>query len=168
MVTGKFIDSRHCTKPLHYVNGFAHSNLWKVSFFSRAYHRHLFSCCLCRIAKATGARRSLGEFETSYGDSKRSAGAEHAPAEPSTSSHSLYKKERAEEEPFVSPQLQRSGETGWFGPPPLPKEILAAAESAPPPAPAQPSSDKPQRRISLPAINWEQFMGAKLFAWIGD
>src|SRR5207244_6204561 len=35
-------------------------------------------------------------------------------------------------------------------------------------APAPPPSDElPTPQPSLPAINWEQFMGAKLFAWIG-
>ena len=55
-------------------------------------------------------------------------------------------------------------------PPPLPPEIAAAARSSATPAPAiktappvSPAPPKPP----LPAINWEQFMGAKLFAWIG-
>ncbi len=125
---------------------------------------------LVAIAKATGARRSLGEFETRL----RRLEAQlqelrHAPAEPSTEQSFAVQKERAEEEPFVSPPIATSPERrAGSVPPPLPKEILAAAESAPPPAPAQPSSDKPQApESSLPAINWEQFMGAKLFAWIG-
>ena len=125
---------------------------------------------LVAIAKATGARRSLGEFETRL----RRLEAQlqelrHAPAEPSTEQSFAVQKERAEEEPFVSPPIATSPERrAGSVPPPLPKEILAAAESAPPPAPAQPpSAELPTPQPSLPAINWEQFMGAKLFAWIG-
>ena len=41
---------------------------------------------------------------------------------------------------------------------PTPSHKPAPAAVAPPPRPARPA---------LPAINWEQLMGAKLFAWIG-
>ena len=40
------------------------------------------------------------------------------------------------------------------GPPPIPAELL------------EPSAPKSARPVKLP-IDWEQFMGAKLFAWIG-
>jgi uncharacterized membrane protein len=53
--------------------------------------------------------------------------------------------------------------------------VIAAASSAPPPFPAPPrvtqlpaSPEAPPPRVSAPpSRNWEQFTGAKLFAWIG-
>lgn len=53
-------------------------------------------------------------------------------------------------------------------PPPLPPEVVAAARSATAPAPvARPSAPPAPPKPPRPAINWEHFMGAKLFAWIG-
>src|SRR5439155_24993884 len=77
--------------------------------------------------------------------------------------------ETAEREPFVSLPIAESLEARPVSvPPPLPEEVIAAAASAPSPMPPPPSSAKPQvPESSLPAINWEQFMGAKLFAWLG-
>ena len=64
-----------------------------------------------------------------------------------------------------------------IAPPPLPvifppKPALPVAEAAPTPAPpaAKPAPQPlppPKPEPVRPAINWEQFMGAKLFAWIG-
>jgi hypothetical protein len=56
--------------------------------------------------------------------------------------------------PFVSPPAPIPPET-IFAPPPLPvrPEIPVSVITPPPP--------------SRPPINWEQFMGAKMFAWIG-
>src|SRR5689334_22918383 len=56
-------------------------------------------------------------------------------------------------------------------PPPLPAEYLAAKPAAqaaaPRPTPqAAPAPKKASPVVPRPAINWEQFMGAKLFAWI--
>src|SRR5881398_3663900 len=59
-------------------------------------------------------------------------------------------------------------------PPPLPVTAPAAAreaskESEPPPIPKE-LIDAKERQAAIPIrppINWEQFMGAKLFAWIG-
>jgi uncharacterized membrane protein len=49
-------------------------------------------------------------------------------------------------------------------PPPLPIKPL----STPPPLlPAEPRLSSAPAREMLPKINWEQFMGVKLFAWIG-
>ena len=47
-------------------------------------------------------------------------------------------------------------------PPPLPPDVTVRPPLTSPPVlpPAPPSSDRP-------GINWEQFMGAKLFAWLG-
>src|SRR5881398_1580131 len=108
---------------------------------------------LVAIAKAASARRSVEDLETRL----RSLEAElqmlkQAPGEPTVERLFEAKKETetAEREPFV--------------PPPLPEEVIAAAASAPSPMPPPPSSAKPQvPKSSLPAINWEQFMGAKLF-----
>ena len=52
----------------------------------------------------------------------------------------------------------------------VPEERPAAVEPPPildqPPA-AAPGPDYKARSWAMPAINWEQFMGAKLFAWLG-
>ena len=51
-------------------------------------------------------------------------------------------------------------------PPPLPPPMVAL--SAAPANPVAAGSVKPPAPVrTTPAINWEQFMGAKLFAWIG-
>ena len=122
------------------------------------------------ITKANRARRSVEEFEARL----RSLEAElqllrHAPGKPAAERPFAAEKETAEGEPFVSPSIVKSPEIRPTSvPPPLPKEVMAAATSAPPPAPPQPpSAELPAPQPSLPAINWEQFMGAKLFAWIG-
>lgn len=65
-----------------------------------------------------------------------------------------------------SPQsaAPRSGAT----PPPLPVEFgTVKAPGLVPSAPAKFPTPKVPPRPPRPAINWEQFMGAKLFAWIG-
>src|SRR6266568_1385384 len=128
---------------------------------------------LVAIAKATSARRSVEDLET------RLRGVEAAlqmlrrpPGEPTTERPFETKKETesAEHEPFVSPSIAESLEARPVSvPPPLPEEVIAAAAAAPPPPmpPQPPSGDLPAPQPSLPAINWEQFMGAKLFAWIG-
>jgi uncharacterized membrane protein len=54
--------------------------------------------------------------------------------------------------PAMTPAPAVSNATS--NPPPIPQELLA---------PKAPQLAKPTR----PPINWEQFMGAKLFAWIG-
>src|SRR5436190_937811 len=136
----------------------------------------LFGIAVCfvvpvvAITKANRARRSVEEFEARL----RSLEAElqllrHAPGEPETERPFAAEKRTAEGEPFVSLPIVESPEVRPASvPPPLPKEVLAAAASRPPPAPAQPpSAELPAPQPSLPAINWEQFMGAKLFAWIG-
>ncbi|MGA2280433.1 MAG: DUF2339 domain-containing protein [Verrucomicrobiota bacterium] len=63
--------------------------------------------------------------------------------------------------------------------PPLPKPVAASKPVvppqlppivAPPPVSAAPTPPRPAPappRPTVPAINWEQFMGVKLFAWIG-
>jgi len=136
----------------------------------------LFGIAVCfvvpvvAITKANRARRSVEEFEARL----RSLEAElqllrHAPGEPETERPFAAEKQTAEGEPFVSLPIVESPEVRPASvPPPLPKEVLAAAASRPPPAPPQPpSAELPAPQPSLPAINWEQFMGAKLFAWIG-
>ena len=120
---------------------------------------------LVAIAKATSARRSVEDLET------RLRGVEAAlqmlrrpPGEPTTEPPFETKKETetAEHEPFVSPSIAESLEARPVSvPPPLPEEVMAAAASRPS------SAEPPAAQPSLPAINWEQFMGAKLFAWIG-
>jgi len=61
-------------------------------------------------------------------------------------------------QPFQAPEPPK--------PPPMPVpphiEILPESEPEPPPIPEVPELPTPS-----PAFNWEQFMGVKLFAWIG-
>ena len=58
-------------------------------------------------------------------------------------------------------------------PPPIPVPVASASqhsEPAPAPASAPPPFPKPAhepQRELIPAVNWEQFMGVKLFAWVG-
>ena len=121
---------------------------------------------LIAIAKAAAVRRSVENFETRL----RSLEAElqmlrRAPAESAAEQPFAAKTEAAEREGFVSPLVAQPLELQPTSvPPPLPQEVIAAATSAAPQSPAaEPLAPQP----SLPTINWEQFMGAKLFAWIG-
>jgi hypothetical protein len=55
-------------------------------------------------------------------------------------------------------------------PPPIVPQVrpaLARLASTPPTPPAPPTLQPAARRPALAAVNWEQFMGVKLFAWIG-
>jgi hypothetical protein len=131
-----------------------------------------FVLSLIAIAKATGARRSVEDLETRLRGLE--AGLQmlrRPPGEPTAERPFAAKKEMetAEREPFVSPPIVESPEVRPASvPPPLPEDVLAAATSAPPPGPPKPpSAELPAPQPLLPAINWEQFMGAKLFAWIG-
>src|SRR6266852_6541234 len=49
-------------------------------------------------------------------------------------------------------------------PPPMPEPVVA---SVPPPIGAAPDPAKQAPKEIIPTINWEQFMGVKLFAWAG-
>ncbi len=127
---------------------------------------------LVAIAKASSALRSVKDFETRL----RSLEAElqmlrRQPGEPTKEETSAAKEERemAEGEPFVSPAIAPPSQIEPSSvPPPLPEEVITAATSGAPPEPSQPPTAKPPApKPSPPAINWEQFMGAKLFAWIG-
>jgi uncharacterized membrane protein len=67
----------------------------------------------------------------------------------------------------ASPIVARQ-ETRPVAPPPPPAQKPAA--QAPPPLPMPPLLPLPKpvpTRSRKPAINWEQFMGVKLFAWVG-
>src|SRR6266576_3684853 len=127
---------------------------------------------LVAIVKATGALRSVKDFETRL----RSLEAElqmlkRPSGEPTTERTFAAKEEMetAEGEPFVSPAIAPPSQIGPSSvPPPLPEEVITAATSVAPPEPPPPPTAKPPApEPSRPAINWEQFMGAKLFAWIG-
>src|SRR6266498_3185385 len=127
---------------------------------------------LVAIAKAAGALRSVKDFETRL----RSLEAElqmlkRPHGEPTTERTSAVREERetAEGEPLVSPTIAPPSQIEPSSvPPPLPEEVITAATSVAPPEPSQPPTAKPPApKPSPPAINWEQFMGAKLFAWIG-
>src|SRR6266699_2456582 len=126
---------------------------------------------LVAIAKATKARRLVEDFETRL----RGLEAElqmlrRRAGEPTTERpfEEREETEAAERGPFVLPPISESVRP-LSVPPPLPEEVIATAASAPPPPipPRPPSAEPLAAQPSLPAINWEQFMGAKLFAWIG-
>src|SRR6266576_5214621 len=125
---------------------------------------------LVAIAKATGALRSVKDFKTRLrGVEAELQMLKHPPGEPTTERPFAAKEERetAEGEPFVSPAIAPPSRIEPSSvPPPLPEEVITAATSATTPEPPQPPPAKPPAP-SLSAINWEQFMGAKLFAWIG-
>jgi len=61
-----------------------------------------------------------------------------------------------------TPPVRRPAADAW-APSPAAKPLVQDTwpPAAPPPLPERPSP------ISLPSIDWEQFMGAKLFAWLG-
>ena len=127
---------------------------------------------LVAIAKATGALRSVKDFKTRLrGVEAELQMLKHPPGEPTTERPFAAKEERetAEGEPFVSPAIAPPSRIEPSSvPPPLPEEVITAATSATTPEPPQPPPAKPPAPApSLSAINWEQFMGAKLFAWIG-
>ena len=123
---------------------------------------------LVAIAKATSARRSVEDFETKLRGLEAELQMLRRPAgEPATERPVEARKETetAVHESSVSPPVAETPEERPASvPPPLPEEVLAAAASA---APQPPSAELLAPQPSLPAINWEQFMGAKLFAWIG-
>jgi Predicted membrane protein (DUF2339) len=124
---------------------------------------------LVAIAKAAAARRSVENFETRL----RSLEAElqmlrRTPAESAAEQPFDAKTEAADRERFVSPPVAQPSELQPTSvPPPLPEELITAAASVPPVPPQPSAAELPAPQPSLPAINWEQFMGAKLFAWIG-
>src|SRR6266536_3421388 len=127
---------------------------------------------LIAIAKATGALRSVKDFETRLRSLEAELQMRRRPhGEPTTEQTFAAKEERetAEGEPFVSPAIAPPSQIEPSSvPPPLPEEVITAATSGAPPEPSQPPTAKPPApKPSPPAINWEQFMGAKLFAWIG-
>src|SRR5436190_6262906 len=126
---------------------------------------------LVAIAKATRARRLVENFEIKLRGLEAELQMLRRPAgEPATERPFQTRKETEAPErgTFASPPIAES-ERSVSIPPPLPKEVIAAAASAPPPPmrPRPPSAQPAAAQPSLPAINWEQFMGAKLFAWIG-
>jgi uncharacterized membrane protein len=125
---------------------------------------------LVAITKAAAARRSVEDFETRL----RSLEAElqrlrRTPAESAADQPFAGERETEETEPRVMPAVvQPSQIRSTAVPPPLPEEVITAATSVASPAPSQPpAAEPPAPKPSMPAINWEQFMGAKLFAWIG-
>jgi hypothetical protein len=126
---------------------------------------------LVAIAKATGARRSIEKFETRLRNLEGQLQMlKHAPDVMRADQSPAAKSETTEGGTFVSAPIAEPPKARLASvPPPLPKEVMAAAASAPqPPSPPKPvPADLPAPKPSLPAINWEQFMGAKLFAWIG-
>jgi len=125
---------------------------------------------LVAITKASTARRRVEDFETRL----RGLEAElqmlrRTPGESETEQPFTSEKEAEEGKPFIPPTVTQPSQIRPSSvPPPLPPEVIAAATSVPAPALPQPPAAEPRApKPSVPAINWEQFMGAKLFAWIG-
>src|ERR1043166_4768652 len=119
----------------------------------------IFVLPIVAIVKASRAQRSVSELKRRLAElEQRFAGQR---AEPLISSA----------QPITSaPKVPEPRSAAV--PPPLPAEVIAAGAGKPsfaqtvsvePRASSISGSGKP----SLPAINWEQFMGAKLFAWLG-
>src|SRR5947207_3048952 len=126
---------------------------------------------LVAIAKATRARRLVENFEIKLRGLEAELQMLRRPAGERTTEppfEARKKTEATERGSFVSPPIAESVRPVSV-PPPLPEEVMVAAASAPPPPiPPRPrSAEPPAPQPSRPAINWEQFMGAKLFAWIG-
>src|SRR6266540_7370768 len=122
------------------------------------------------IAKATAARRSVEDFETRLrGLETELQMLRRTPGESATEQPFAVERETAEAEPRLTPTVVQPSQIKPASvPPPLPPEVITAATSVPSPAPSQPpAAEPPAPKPSLPAIDWEQFMGAKLFAWIG-
>src|SRR5262245_42849289 len=68
--------------------------------------------------------------------------------------------------PVVEPPSMAPISTEPLVPPPLP--VVSVSESVlPPPLPVTPEPVIPPPLPAKPAIDWEAFMGVKLFAWIG-
>lgn len=61
--------------------------------------------------------------------------------------------------PAVAAPVSAESEPRRVTPPPLPWETAASAGQTPPPLPRSPRT--------VPAIDWENFLGVKLFAWLG-
>src|SRR6266540_4311901 len=122
------------------------------------------------IAKATAARRSVEDFETRLrGLETELQMLRRTPGESATEQPFAVEMETEEAEPRLTPAILKPSQIQPTSvPPPLPPEVITAATSVPSPAPSQPpAAEPPAPKPSLPAIDWEQFMGAKLFAWIG-
>ncbi|MEP6663877.1 MAG: DUF2339 domain-containing protein [Verrucomicrobiota bacterium] len=95
--------------------------------------------------------------------SSRSAGSQSNESTVSMAeeSHPIITPPPVTERPF----LQTIRETAEASPPPLPPKPAFIFQQTEPERENTPTSPPPQPKIS--SINWEQFMGVKLFAWIG-
>ena len=136
------------------------------------------------IARAIGTRQSLEEIQRRLGSLERevfrlkrepgqpSPATPVAPKAPSAATAAVA--EAAGTPPVVvkAPRAPQPIAPGRFTVPPVssPAQAAAAPLVAPPPFPSmkpeQPPALEPARKL-VPAINWEQFMGVKLLAWIG-
>ncbi len=113
------------------------------------------------IVKASGAQRTLIDLKTRLAELEqqvRGLRGETGVRAPSAVEPSL---EPIVPAPAIAPTRPKPSPAV---PPPLPIEVTAQTRSTSPPSPI-PATVSP--KPSLPAINWEHFMGAKLFAWIG-
>ena len=136
------------------------------------------------IARAVGARQSLDELSRRLGSlegevfrlKKEIASAPPvAPATPEMPAvAAVAAAEAVQRQPASAPaqpappQIRLEEITITSAPPPI--SVIAAAVSAPQPLPGiktQPTPALQPARTRVPAINWEQFMGVKLLAWVG-
>ncbi len=120
------------------------------------------------LFKAIAARRIADELQQRIQSleielrSLRRQGAAEAKPEPALTASPLAETSRPEPAPPAVPQPAIVAPSPMPPPVPVRQEPAKAATPAPvpaiPPRPAKPAK---------PPVNWEQFMGAKLFAWIG-
>lgn len=118
---------------------------------------------LVAIAKASGAQRTVEELKLKLRDLE-------AQVHGWRTGRAAAPEQRAEVKPPPAIVTEAPAARPTAVPPPLPvetKPLAAAKTPAPAPVVAARSAAVPPKPPSAPAINWEQFMGAKLFAWIG-
>ena len=125
------------------------------------------------IARALQSRRELedlsrrlGELELEVHRLKQEpksspAAREETPAAP------LARSEPAPPRPAAPPPLPAMTPVAAFTPPRREPISAPASVRSVTPQPVAPPRPGPPPRPVMPAINWEQFMGVKLFAWIG-
>jgi uncharacterized membrane protein len=125
------------------------------------------------IARAVGARQSIEELRRRVGSLELDVlrlkeGTGRAPMAAAPTPETVQPQPIQFAAPEAPPQITPKEIPVMPAPPPIP---VAAQEISPPPPlptlePERILAPEPARKL-VPAINWEQFMGVKLLAWIG-
>lgn len=132
------------------------------------------------IVRAVSARQRIDELSRRVGELELDLHRLKSETKPTTAAPEETRAETsatpavtpapATPKPVAPPPLPTPQLVPVFTPPPGTAPELAAATAPPkalPPPIAQPKPAPPPSKPALPTINWEQFMGVKLFAWIG-